>query len=87
VLKAQKLANSATIVMAVTYIVCWFVSVFAQDILFSLSASWIHSLSLEGLKADTSLSIDQGILGLISWSAFVWITVYSTAWLYNHAGK
>lgn len=82
-LNAKAFANAVTVVTAVFYILCLLVSYVAPDLLFGVAESWVHSLNLESLKAETVISMGSAIWGLITISAVTWATTYITIALYN----
>jgi len=86
-LKSKSFANSATLVIAVFYVACALISYIAPDLLVSIANSWIHSLSLESLKATGPMSISALSMGLITISLLTWLTTYLFAEVYNRFAK
>ncbi len=82
-LNAKAFANAATAVTAVFYVVCLLVSYAAPDFVRSIASSWMHSISLEGLKANTGLNLVGAVWGLVTISVITWVTSYAVIWLYN----
>lgn len=82
-LNAKAFANSVTAVTAVFYILCLLVSYVWPDVLFGIAQTWVHSLSLESLKAEAAISMGSALWGLVTISAVTWITTYATIALYN----
>lgn len=82
-LNAKAFSNAVTLVTAVFYIACWALSTLAPDLIFNIAKSWIHSLNIDSLKSTTTMSWDSVILGLVTISVLVWVTTYTTIWLYN----
>lgn len=86
-LDAKAFANAVTIVAAVFYVACVLVSYLFPDFLFSMAQSWVHSLSLNALKTNSSISFMSTVWGLITLSALSWVTTYATIQLYNRLKK
>ena len=86
-LNSQAFANAATVVTAVFYIICVIISYVAQDLLVTIANSWIHSLSLESLKAAKVMSPGSLVLGFVTICALTWVTTYATIELYNRFAK
>lgn len=86
-IKSIPLANAATVITAVFYIVCALLSSVAPDVLVGIANSWIHSLNLEPLRAAEELSMGTLVMGLVTLSALTWITTYVMIELYNHWAK
>lgn len=82
-LNAKAFANATMTVTAVFYLACLLLSYVASDLLFSIISSWIHSLNIESLQAETSISVTSAVLGFISITVFTWVTTYATIMLYN----
>lgn len=82
-LNAKAFANATMIVAAVLYITCLLLSYVAPDLLFSIINSWIHSLNIESLQAEKSISLTSAGLGFFSITLFTWVTTYATITLYN----
>lgn len=86
-LKPIAFANAATVIIAVFYIACAFVSFIAPDFIFGLANAWIHTLSLEALRVKAQLSFGTLVYGLLSISSLTWITTYALIELYNRWTK
>lgn len=86
-LNAKAFAHAATIVTAIFYVVCLAFSYVAPDLVREIGNSWMHSINLEGIKSTRGVSIETGILGLISISAVTWVTTYVAIELYNRFAK
>lgn len=82
-LKPQAFANAATVVIAVFYIACAFISYVAGDFVFGLANSWIHTLNLEAVRMPAQLSLGTLLYGLVSISILTWLTAYAFVALYN----
>ena len=82
-LNAKAFAHAATVVMAVFYVVCASLSYFVPDLIFSISKSWMHTISLESVKAPFSPDLGLLLWGIISLSVVTWVTTYITIALYN----
>lgn len=78
------LASAATLVAAAAYVVCLVLSLVAPDLLLSILQSWAHSVSLAPLRAEsTTFQVGPALVGLLTFSGFIWLTTAATAWLYN----
>ncbi len=82
-LNSMAFANAATVVTAVFYLVFILFSYLAPDLAFGVSKSWLHSMNLHSLKAESLIPIEKAVLGLVSLCLLTWVTVYATIWLYN----
>lgn len=80
-------AHAATAVTAIFYVGCLILSALAPDVVYSISQSWFHTVSLDSLQNRSAMSLDKIILGLVSISALTWVTTYVTIWLYNYRAK
>lgn len=86
-LNAKAFANAVTIVTAVFYIICAALSYFAPDLIFSISRSWMHTVSLESVKTAFNPDLGTLIWGIVTISVLSWITAYATIYLYNSFKK
>src|SRR5437868_4774664 len=83
-LAVVSLASAAAIVAAAAYVICLAISLVAPDLLMSILQSWAHSISVAPLRAETTaFQPGSALVGLLTWSGFVWLTTAATAWLYN----
>jgi hypothetical protein len=83
-LAVVSLASAAAIVAAVAYVVCLVFSLVAPDLLIGILQSWVHSISLTTLRPEsTAFQPGPALVGLLTFSGFVWLTTAATAWLYN----
>ena len=86
-LKAKAFANAVSIVWVIAYLLCGIAALIAPDQYWSMAGSWLHAINLEPVKATTSMSAGTFILGVVSFTAFVWIVTFTTAKLYNRLSK
>lgn len=86
-LKSQVFANAATTVIAVFYVICALLSYMMPDLLVAIANSWIHTLSIEALKATSPMTLGSVIIGLVTISAVTWITAYAFAEVYKRFSK
>jgi hypothetical protein len=78
------LASAAAIVAAVAYVVCLAVSLVAPDLLMGILQTWAHSIQVAPLRAEAvAFQPGSALVGLVTFSGFVWLTTAATAWLYN----
>lgn len=82
------LANAAATVGAVAYLICATLSLVAPDLLLGIFQTWAHGISVEALR-PTSIGFSAGAfaIGLVTFSAAVWLATAATAWLYNRWAK
>ncbi len=82
-LNARAFANAVTAVTAVVYVICLLLSLAAPGVVFGVAQSWVHGLSLEGMKSAQTISLGSAAGGLITISLLAWVTTYATICLYN----
>jgi hypothetical protein len=83
-LAVVSLASAAAIVAALTYVICLAISLVAPDLLLGVFQTWAHSISVAPLRAaTTAFQPGPALVGLVTWSGFIWLTTAATAWLYN----
>lgn len=83
-LAVAPLANAASAVALIGYLICAALSIVAPDVLMWFFGSWIHGLSLELVRpAGAWFRADTFVVGLITFGGPVWLAVAGTAWLYN----
>jgi 2TM family of unknown function (DUF5676) len=83
-LAVVSLASAAALVAAAAYVICLAISLVAPDLLMGILQSWAHSISLAPLRAEsTAFQPGSALVGLLTFSGFVWLTTAATAWLYN----
>jgi hypothetical protein len=82
-LAVVSLASAAAIVAAVAYVVCLVISLVAPDLLLAIFQTWAHSISVASLQTTPSFQAGPALVGLLTWSGFVWLTTAGTAALYN----
>jgi hypothetical protein len=78
------LANAATTVAVVAYLLCAVLAIVAPDLWIGLIQSWTHGLSLAPLRPSGPwFRLDEFIVGLITFGASVWLVIAAIAALYN----
>ena len=82
-LKPVPFANAAAIVAASVYVLCRVLVAIMPNVLFGMMQTWVHTVNLESLQLDESLSFGTFLGGLISLVVLVWLLVYATIALYN----
>jgi hypothetical protein len=83
-LAVVSLASAAAIVAAAAYVVCLALSMVAPDLLMGIFQTWAHSISIAPLRAEAVVfQPGAALLGLLTWSGFVWLITAATASLYN----
>lgn len=86
-LKPNALANAVTIVFIVAYVACALVSFTAPDLYFGVLSNIFHAFNLDAVKATTSMSLGSFIMGVVFFSAYVWVFTFASASLYNKFAK
>jgi hypothetical protein len=83
-LAVVSLASAAALVGAGAYVICLALSVVAPDLLLGILQSWAHSISVAPLRAESAaFQPGSAVVGLLTFSGFVWLATAATAWLYN----
>lgn len=83
-LDVTALANAATTVGAVAYLICAALALVAPDLLLGLFQSWAHGISVAVLRpANPGFGAGAFTIGLATFSGAVWLATATTAWLYN----
>ncbi len=78
------LASAAALVAAAAYVICLVLSLVAPDLLLGILQTWAHSIAIAPLRADsTGFQPGPALIGLVTFSGFVWLATAATAWLYN----
>ena len=80
-LHAVALANAAAVVAAATFTVCRLVALLAPDALRSLAQSWFHGVAFA--PAGFGMGPVEFLVGLVTFSGFVWLGTVAVAALYN----
>jgi hypothetical protein len=83
-LAVVSLASATALVAAAAYVICLVVSAVAPDLLLGVLQTWAHSVSVAPFRAEsTAFQPGSALVGLLTFSGFVWLTTAATAWLYN----
>jgi hypothetical protein len=82
-LAVVSLASAAAIAAAAGYVVCLVISLVAPDLLLAIFQTWAHSISVAPLQTAPTFQPGPALLGLVTFSGFVWLTAAATTWLYN----
>jgi len=78
------LANAATTVAVVAYLICAVLAIVAPDLWVGLIQSWTHGLSLAPLRPTGPwFRPGEFIVGLITFGGSVWLATAAIAALYN----
>jgi len=82
--QAVPLAAAATVVALVGYLICRIVSVIAPGFLVWFLEPWFHGVMLQPLIPSIStFQPTEFVIGLLTFSVTVWLTVFVFARLYN----
>lgn len=86
-LAAVPLANAATVVALVGYLICAALSIVAPDVLVWFFQPWLHGLSLAPLRpAGAWFRPGEFVVGLVTFAGTVWLVTAAIAGLYNAWG-
>ena len=82
------LANASAIAGAAAYVLCALVTAFAPGLYLAIIQTWAHGIGVATLQAGAP-PMDAGrlIVGLVTFTAFVWIASAATAGLYNRLSR
>lgn len=86
-LNAKAFANALTLVTAAFYVVCAALSYIAPDLIFSIARSWMHTVNMEGIRAEFIPDMGTLLFGVISISVVTWVSTYAAIALYNKWAK
>lgn len=86
-LKPMAFANAFAVVGLGVYVVCRVLSLVASDLLFSIGTSWFHTFNMDALRVTAPMDIGTFLFGAVTFGAFIWITAYAGAALYNTLAK
>lgn len=86
-LKPKAFANAITSVFFVAYIACAVIAFIAPDLYFGILSNMFHSFNLEAVKATTPMSLGGLVLGVVTFSVYVWVFTVASASLYNKFAK
>lgn len=86
-LKPIAFANAITSVFFVAYTACALIAFITPDLYFGILSNMFHSFNLEAVKATEPISLGGFALGLVTFSAYVWVFTFSSASLYNKFAK
>ena len=86
-LKPIAFANAVAAVSLVLYVVCRVISLIAPDFLFAIGSSWLHTFSIDSMRATVSLDLGTFVLGAVSLGVLAWVTAFGVAYLYNQWAK
>ncbi len=82
-LNAKVFANAAATVMAIWVVACALLAYIAPDLLFTISASWTHTINLEAVRSTFNPNPVSLLIGFVSAVGLTWITAYGVIWFYN----
>ena len=86
-LKPTAFANAITTVFLVAYIACALLALIAPDLYFGILGNLFHSFNLESVKATTPMTLGGLVLGVVTFSAYIWVFTFASASLYNKFAK
>jgi hypothetical protein len=85
--KPTILANSVTAVWGTAYALCGIAAMIFPNLYFGVLNNWLHSINLELLKSSTPLTLISLLMGLATFSIYIWVITFATASVYNAWSK
>lgn len=85
--KPTILANSVTAVWGTAYALCGIAAMIFPNLYFGVLNNWLHSINLELLKSSTPLTLISFLMGLATFSIYIWVITFATAAVYNAWSK
>ncbi len=85
--KPTILANAVTAVWGTAYALCGIAAMVFPNLYFGVLNNWFHSINLELIKSTTPLAFTSFLVGLATFSAYIWIITFATATIYNAWSK
>lgn len=85
--KPTILANSVTAVWGTAYALCGIAAMIFPNLYFGVLNNWLHSINLELLKSSTPLTLISFLMGLATFSIYIWVITFATASVYNAWSK
>jgi hypothetical protein len=86
-IKPIVLANAATTVAVVGFVLCRVLSYLIPDILFTIAQGWVHTFNLEPIRATIPIRLGLTLLEGVLFAGLIWIATYAVASLYNAWAK
>ncbi|EKD91082.1 MAG: hypothetical protein ACD_30C00047G0007 [uncultured bacterium] len=77
-------ANAVTTAVVILYVVCASLSLIVPDFIVGIVQAWVHTLSLEAVRATSAMTFGSFVWGFISLTVLTWIVTYGTVALYNN---
>ena len=85
--KPAILANAVTSVWGTVYALCGITAMIFPDLYFGVLNNWFHSINLERIKSTTPLALTSFLMGLVTFSIYIWVITFATASIYNAWSK
>lgn len=85
--KSAILANSVTTVWGLAYALCGIAAMISPKLYFGVLSNWFHRINLELIKSTTPLTLTSFLVGLATFSAYIWVITFATAAVYNAWSK
>lgn len=81
-------ANAAGLTAVILYVVCLVIALISPDLLFNIAQLTAHGVNLEPIRPVAgSINLVSALVGLVVWSALVWVTFYVGGYFYNKFRK
>jgi hypothetical protein len=85
--KPTLLANAVTSVWGTAYALCGIAAMIFPNLYFGVLNNWFHSINLELIKSTTPLTLTSFLVGLATFSTYIWVITFATATVYNAWSK
>lgn len=86
-LKPTALASAVALVGGTAFVICGILAYLAPDLLFGVVSNWFHAMSLEAVRTTEPMSFGTFVLGVITFSAYIWVLTYAGTNVYNKLAK
>ena len=86
-LKSAPFASAVTTVTASGFILCGLLAFLIPDLFWAIVNSWFHAINLDAVRATTPMSFGTFILGIVTFTIYIWVITYLAANLYNKWAK
>jgi hypothetical protein len=85
--KPAILANAVAAVWGTAYALCGIAAMIFPNLYFGVLNNWFHSINLELIKSTTPLTPTLFLMGLATFSIYIWVITFATASVYNAWSK
>lgn len=81
--KPTVLANTVATVWGSAYALCGLAAMMLPNLYFGVLNNWFHSINLELIKSTTPLTLPSFLVGLATFTLYIWAITFATASVYN----